>query len=76
MLYAAGIAMYVAIRAARVGFPFLLLSALLSSMILFHGIHHLFALLQEPILEQAFEFGASVSAVALALAYAYVWRRF
>ncbi len=75
MLYAALIAIYVTRRAARVGLPLLVLPSLLSLMILFHGIHHLFAFLEDPVLEQDFEFGASVFALALALAYAYVWRR-
>lgn len=75
MLYTAGIAFYIAKRAARVGFPYLCLSLLLSFMILFHGIHHLFAFLQFPLMEQAFEFGASISALALALVYSYLWRR-
>jgi hypothetical protein len=76
MLYSVLIALYVTRRAARVGLPLLILSLLLSLMILFHGIHHLFAFLEESVLEQAFEFGASVFALALALAYAYIWRRY
>lgn len=76
MLYAAGIALYVTRKAARVGLPLLLLSLLLSSMILSHGFHHLFAFIQNPVLEHDFEFVASVSALALAVAYAYVWRRY
>lgn len=76
MLYATSIAFYVTRRAARVGLPLLLLPLLLSLMILFHGIHHLLAFLEDPVLEQVFEFGASVFALALAVAYAYIWRRF
>ena len=76
MLYAAIIALYVTRRAARVGLPLLILPLLLSLMILFHGTHHLFAFLENPMLEQAFEFGASVFALALAVAYAYIWRRY
>ncbi len=75
MLYAALIALYVARRAARVGLPLLTLPLLLSLMILFHGIHHLFAFFENPMLEQTFEFGASVFALALAVAYACIWRR-
>lgn len=74
MLYAGAIALYVAHRAARVGVPLLLLSLLLSSMILFHGFHHLFAFLQVPVLEQVFDFCAAVFALALAFVYGYVWR--
>ena len=76
MLYSAGIALYVTRRAARVGLPLLLLPLLLSLMILFHSVHHLFAFLGDPTLEQAFEFAASVSALALGLTYSYVWRRY
>ena len=76
MLYAAIIALYVTRRAVRVGLPLLVLPLLLSLMILFHGVHHLFAFLENSMLEQAFEFGASVCALALALAYAYIWRRY
>ena len=76
MLYAAGITLYVTRRAVRVGLPLLLLPLLLSLMILFHGVHHLFAFLGDPMLEQALEFAASVSALALALTYSYVWRRY
>ena len=75
MLYAAGIVLYVTRRAARLGLSLFLLPLLLSLMILFHGIHHLFAFLGDPMLEQVFEFAASVSALALALTYSYVWRR-
>ncbi len=76
MLYAALIALYVTRRAAHVGLPLIILPMLLSLMILFHGIHHLFAYLEDSSLEQAFEFGASLFALALAAAYAYVWRRY
>lgn len=76
MLYAGAIALYVARRASRVGLPLFLLSFLLSLMILLHGFHHLFAFLQNSTTEQFFEFGASVSALALAVVYAYVWRRY
>ena len=76
MLYAALIALYVTRRAARVGLPLLVLPLLLSLMILFHGIHHLFAFFENSKLEQAFEFGASVFALALALAYTYIWRQY
>lgn len=75
MLYAGLVALYVTRRAARVGLPLVILPLLLSSMILFHGIHHLFAYFEDPTVEQAFEFGASVFALALAVAYAYIWRR-
>lgn len=75
MLYAALIGVYVARRAARVGLPLVILPMLLSMMILFHGLHHLFAYLDNPILEEGFEFGASAFAFALALAYAYLWGR-
>lgn len=75
MLYTAAIAFYIATRAARVGLLYLYLSLLLSLMILFHGIHHLFAFLQYPSMEQVFELGASSFALALALVYAYIWRR-
>ncbi len=76
MLYSSGIAFYVTRRALRVGLPLLLLPLFLSSMVLFHGFHHLFAYLQEPIFEESFEFGAAVSALALAVVYAYLWRRY
>lgn len=76
MIYTAGIAFYVSWRAVRVGLPYLLLALFLSLMILFHGIHHLFAFVDNPILEQDFEFGASLFALALALVYVYVWRRY
>ena len=75
MVYAAGIALYVTWKASKVGLPFLLLSLLLSLMILLHGIHHLFAFLESPELETIFEFAASIFALALAVVYAYVWRR-
>ncbi len=75
MLYAAGIASYVARRAARVGLAFAVLSLLLAAMILLHGIHHLLGFMGYPILEEGFELAAAVSALALALAYAYIWRR-
>ena len=75
MLYAGGITLYVARKAARIGLPLLLLPLLLSLMILLHGVHHLFAFLEISILEEAFELAASVSAFALAVTYAYVWRR-
>jgi len=73
MLYAAGISLYITKRATRVGLRYLLLSFLLSLMILFHGFHHLFAFIEYPSVEQAFEFGASVSGLSLALVYVYVW---
>lgn len=76
MLYAGAIALYVARRASRVSLHLFLLSLLLSLMILLHGFHHLFAFLQNSNIEQLFEFGASVSALALAVAYGYVWRRY
>lgn len=76
MLYAAVITFYVVRRAARVSVPLLVLSSLLSLMILFHGIHHLFAFLEVPVMEQGFELGASMAALALALVYAFVWRRY
>jgi NhaP-type Na+/H+ or K+/H+ antiporter len=76
MLYAGVIALYVARRASRVSLHLFLLSLLLSMMILLHGFHHLFAFLQNSMLEQLFDFGASLSALALALAYAYIWRRY
>jgi hypothetical protein len=75
MLYAAGISLYVAKRASRVGSRYLLLSFLLFLMVLFHGFSHLSAFIEYPFMEQAFEFGASVSALSLALVYVYVWRR-
>ncbi len=75
MLYTASIAFYIAKRATLVGLRYLCLSLLLSFMILFHGVHHLFAFLQYPAAEQVFEFGASILALALALTYSYVWRR-
>jgi hypothetical protein len=75
MLYAGMIGLYVTRRAARVGFPLVFLPLLLSLMILFHGIHHLAAYLGYPVLEDAFEFGASAFALALAVAYAYIWGR-
>ncbi len=76
MLYAALIALYVTRRAARVGLPLVILPLLLALMILFHGIHHLFVYLENSALEQTFEFVASVFALALAVAYAYIWRRY
>ena len=75
MLYAGLIGLYVTRRAARVGLPLVILPMLLSMMILFHGVHHLFAYLGDPVLEEAFEFGASIFALALALAYVYIWGR-
>ncbi|MGA3404668.1 MAG: hypothetical protein ABSD49_02920 [Candidatus Bathyarchaeia archaeon] len=75
MLYTAGIAFYITKRATRVGLPYLCLSLLLSLMILFHGIHHLFTFLQYPFMQDLFEFCASALALILALDYAYVWRR-
>ena len=75
MIYTAGIAFYVAKRAAGVGIEYLLLSLLLGFMVLFHGAHHLSAYLQLPDFEDAFDFGASILAVALALDYVYVSRR-
>ncbi len=76
MLYSALIAIYVTRRAARVGMPLLILPLLLSLMVLSHGIHHLFGYLENSALEQIFEFGASFFSLALALAYAYMWRRY
>lgn len=73
MLYTAGISLYITKRATRVGSRYLFLSSLLSLMILFHGFHHLFAFIEYPFMEQAFEFGASISALSLALVYMYVW---
>jgi len=75
MFYTAGIAFYITKRATRVGLPYLCLSLLLALMILFHGVHHLFAFLQYQFLEDLFEFFASALALTLALDYAYVWRR-
>ena len=75
MFYTTGIAVYISIRALRVGLPFLLLSILLSFMIALHGFHHLSAYLGDSILAQEFEFCASVSALVLGLVYVYVWRR-
>lgn len=74
MLYAGAIALYVARRASRVGLSLFFLSLLLSLMILLHGFHHLFAFLQNSMMEQLLDFGASVFALALAVAYAIVWR--
>ncbi len=76
MMYSAMIALYVTRRAARVGMPLFVLPLLLSSMILLHGMHHFFAFFGNSILEQYFDFAASVSAFVLALAYTYVWRRY
>ncbi len=73
MLYTAGISLYITKRATRVGWRYLFLSFLLSLMVLFHGFHHLFAFIEYPFMEQAFEFGASVSALSLAVVYVYVW---
>ena len=75
MFYTAGIAFYVAKRAAVVRLQYLLLSLLLAFMVLFHGAHHLFAYLLLPEFENAFEFGASILALALAIDYVYVSRR-
>jgi hypothetical protein len=75
MLYTTGIGVYITIRAFRVGLPYLLLSLLLSLMTLFHGFHHLASYLSYPILEQAFELCASVSALVLGIVYVYVWQR-
>jgi hypothetical protein len=75
MLYTAALAFYIARRAALVGFQYLCLSLLLALMVLFHGIHHLFAFLEYPFLESLFEFGASILALALAIDYAYLSRR-
>jgi hypothetical protein len=75
MLYAAGISFYITRRASRVGLSYLFLSLCLSLMILLHGIHHLFAFIEWPFMEQIFEFGASVSALALSLVYVYLWGR-
>ena len=75
MIYTAGISLYITKRATRIGLQYFLLSLSLSLMILLHGIHHLFAFLQYPIIEQILEFGASISALALALGYACMWSR-
>jgi len=74
MMYTTGIGVYISIRAIRVGLPYLFLSILLSSLTFFHGFHHLSAYLGYPLLEQAFEFSASVSALTLGIAYAYFWK--
>lgn len=75
MLYTTGIGVYITIRAARVGLPYLLLSLLLSLMTLFHGFHHLSAYLGYLMLEQTFELCASISALVLGIVYVYVWKR-
>lgn len=75
MLYATGIGVYITIRAARVGPPYLLLSLLLSLMTFFHGFHHLSTYLGYPILEETFELCASASALTLGVVYVYLWRR-
>jgi cytochrome c biogenesis protein CcdA len=75
MFYATGIGVYIALRAIRVGLPYILLSILLSLLTLFHGLHHLTAYLGYLMLEQTFELCASVSALVLGIAYAYVWKR-
>jgi|GEM_PF-1424530 len=75
MMYTTGIGVYITIRAVRVGLPYLLLSLLLSLMTFFHGFHHLSAYLGYPMLEQTFEFCASISSLVLGIVYAYVWKR-
>jgi hypothetical protein len=75
MLYTTGMGVYIAIRAVRVGLPFLFLSILLSLMTFFHGFHHLSAYLGYSMLEQTFELCASVSTLVLGIVYVYVWKR-
>ncbi|HKM49817.1 MAG TPA: hypothetical protein VJZ75_01415 [Candidatus Bathyarchaeia archaeon] len=74
MMYASGIALYVARKAMRISLPLVILSLLLATMILFHGMHHLMGFLGYQILEEEFELASATSALALALVYAYVWR--
>ena len=73
MLYAGGIALFVTWKASRVSLSLLFLSSLLAMMILLHGVHHLFTFLENP-LQWIFEFGAAVFALALSIAYAYMWK--
>ena len=75
MLYTAGVAFYVAKRASTVGLQYLILSLLLGFMVLFHGAHHFFAYLQLSGFEDAFDFCASICALALAIDYVYVSRK-
>lgn len=75
MMYATAIALYITMRARRVGLAYFFLSLSLSMMILFHGFHHLAGYLGYTTIENGFEFGASVLALILALTYAYVWKR-
>jgi len=74
MMYAGGIALYVTRKATRVDLPLVILSLLLATMILFHGMHHLMGFLGYQILEEEFELASATSALALALVYTYVWR--
>ncbi len=75
MFYTGLISFYVAKRASVVGLQYLLLSLLLGLMVFFHGAHHLFVYLHQSGFEEAFEFGASFLALALAIDYAYLSRR-